>query len=274
VSQRIAALEKELRISLFDRRGGRIALTEAGQRLYEYGRQILSLHEQARRELGGFVPSISGDLPIAASSVPGECFLPALLSAFHSKHPLVHVRATVSDSGSVLTEVEKGKAALGLVGQNAERGSLESRPIGSDSLLLIVPSGHPWATRRSVSVDELAREPLIIREPGSGSRCTLEKSLVRAGTSFSDLNVSLELGSNAGIKDAVKRGLGVAFISRFCVQRELDVKELRTVPVRGLRLNRRFYLIYHRSHPLSPAASAFLHFVESHPIAQKAAAEP
>src|SRR4051812_18200946 len=98
VSQRIATLEGELRVSLFDRRAGRITLTEAGQRLYRFARQILDLHEEARRDLGGFHPSVSGDLPIAASSVPGECFLPALLSAFRAKHPQVHVRATVSDS--------------------------------------------------------------------------------------------------------------------------------------------------------------------------------
>jgi LysR family transcriptional regulator, low CO2-responsive transcriptional regulator len=270
VSQRIAALEKELRVSLFDRRAGRIALTEAGQRLYEYARQILGLHEQARRDLGGILPSVSGDLPIAASSVPGECFLPALLSAFHAKHPQVHVRATVSDSGSVIRDVEKGKASLGLTGQKAEKSRLESRPIGRDSLVLIIPSGHPWATRRTVSLNAVVSEPLIIREPGSGSRCALEKGLERAGASLADLNVSLELGSNSAIKDAVKRGLGVAFLSRLAVERELDAKELRAVSVRGLCLTRSFYLVYHRLRPLSPAATAFLHFVESHPIGQGA----
>ena len=120
VSQRIAILEKELRVSLFNRRAGRIALTEAGQRLYTYARQILDLHGQARKNVGGFHPAVSGDLPIAASSVPGEYFLPPLLSAFHAEHPQVHVRTTVSDSGLVLKDIEKGRAALGLVGQQTE----------------------------------------------------------------------------------------------------------------------------------------------------------
>jgi DNA-binding transcriptional LysR family regulator len=271
VSQRIANLEKDLRVSLFDRRAGRIALTEAGQRLYEYARQILDLHQQARTDLSGVHPAVSGDLAIAASSIPGECFLPALLTAFHADHPQVHVRATVSDSGSVMNDVDKGRASLGLIGQKADKSTLEARPIGSDSLVLVVPSGHPWATRPTVPINALTREPLIIRETGSGSRCALEKSLARAGTSLADLNVSLELGSNSGIKDAVKRGLGVAFLSRLAVKRELDVKELWAVSVRGLRLTRKFYLVYHRRRPLSPAASVFLHFVESHPIGQETA---
>src|SRR5262245_33380127 len=79
VSQRIASLEWQLRTSLFELRAASVTLTEAGQRLYHYARQILGLHEQARRDLGDFDPPVSGDLPISASSIPGECFLPKLL---------------------------------------------------------------------------------------------------------------------------------------------------------------------------------------------------
>src|SRR5205814_5741259 len=90
VSHRMAALERELRVSLFNRRAGRIALTEAGERLYELARRILDLHEEARESLGGFHVNLSGELSIAASSVPAECYLPALLSSFREKFPDVH----------------------------------------------------------------------------------------------------------------------------------------------------------------------------------------
>jgi len=266
VSQRIAMLEGELRISLFNRRAGRIALTEAGRRLYEYARKILDLHLEARMSLGGFHAPVSGNLPIAASSVPGECFLPALLSAFHEQYPGVHVRATVSDSGSAMQDIEKGRATLGLVGQDAEKPSLEFRPIGSDTLVLVVARGHRWAARKRIPLEALTGESLIIREPGSGSRCALEKSLERSGASLAGLNITLELGSNAAIQEAVKRGLGVAFLSRLAVQREIDADELRAITVSGLSLARHFYLVYHRHRPLSPAASVFLHFLESHRI--------
>jgi len=266
VSQRIAILEKELRVSLFDRQAGRIALTEAGQRLYEYARQILDLYEQARKNLGGFHPPVSGDLPIAASSVPGEYFLPPLLSAFHAEHPQVHVRATVSDSGLVLKDIEKGRATLGLVGQKTENPNLEYRTIGSDCLVLIVHSRHPSVGRKTVSLRALKSERLIIREPGSGSRCALETGLARAGTSLAALNVTLELGSNAAIKDAVRRGLGIAFLSQLAVRKELGSKELRTVTVKGLDLERDFYVVFNRRRPLPPAAAAFLHFLEMHPF--------
>jgi DNA-binding transcriptional LysR family regulator len=270
VSQRIAVLESELHVSLFHRRAGRISLTEAGQRLYPYARQILDLHGQARTDIGGFRPTVAGHLPLAASSVPGECFLPALLSAFHEIYPGVHVRATVGDSGSVTQDVEKGRATLGLVGQKIEKPDLEFRPIGSDSLVLVVGSGHGWAARKRIPLKALTGEPLIIRELGSGSRCALEKGLERGGASLAGLNIALELGSNAAIKDAVKRGIGVAFLSRLAVRRELDADELRSVTVSGLSLDRHFYLVHHRRRPLSPAASVFRHFLESHPIGPEA----
>jgi DNA-binding transcriptional LysR family regulator len=266
VSQRIAVLENMLRVSLFNRRAGRITLSEAGQRLYGYARQILDLHRQARADISGFRPTVAGDLPIAASSVPGECFLPALLTAFSEKYPGVHIRARVGDSGSVMQDVEKGQAALGLVGQEVEKPALEFRPIGSDSLVLVVGSTHRWAARERILLNAMVGESLIIREPGSGSRYALEKSLQRSGASFAELNITLELGSNAAIKDAVKRGLGVAFLSRLAVQREIDAGELRAVTVGGLSLTRNFYLVYHRRRPLSPAASVFVQFLESHRI--------
>jgi DNA-binding transcriptional LysR family regulator len=266
VSQRIAALERELRIPLFHRRAGRIALTEAGERLYELARQILDLHEEARRGLGGLLPSIAGELPIAASSVPAECYLPALLSSFREKFPGVHVRASVSDSNSVAREVTRGLAALGLVGKRAERQGLEAEAIGTDTLALILPPGHRLAGRKSISLKVLAGEPLIIRERGSGTRCALRKGLERAGSSLDAMTITLELGSNSAIKDAVRRGLGASFVSRPTVERELASGELVSVRVRGLVLTRDLYAIYHRRRPLSPAASAFLRFLKANPL--------
>ena len=96
------------------------------------------------------------------------------------------------------------------------------------------PDRPSSATRARCPGRVISGEKLIIREPGSGSRCALEKGLDRAGTSLAALNVTLELGSNAAIKDAVRRGLGVAFLSHLTVRRELGSQELQTVAVKGL----------------------------------------
>ena len=181
VSQRIQALEHELRVALFERRGPRVFLTDAGHCLYAHAERILELHRQAREDVTGRRAAVAGELCLAASSVPGEHFLPELLSAFRKKHAAVQVRASVSDTRAVLVQVERGQVHLGLVGGNMDGPHLEYRCFACDCLVLVVPAGHPWWHRQRVTLDHLAEQPLILREPGSASRWCLEQLLSRAG---------------------------------------------------------------------------------------------
>src|SRR5438874_11537134 len=121
VSQRVQALEKTLGTPLFKRQGGRVLLTEAGQRLYDYAQRIFDLLREARREFTGHDAPVAGELSLAASSIPGEHLLPSLLSLFGQKHPHIRVRATVSDSMGVMTQVERGEVSLGLVGRKTDK---------------------------------------------------------------------------------------------------------------------------------------------------------
>lgn len=125
VSQRVQALERMLNKPLFKRQAGRVLLTEAGQKLYQIAQQILDLHRHARSEIAGKETPATGELLLAASSIPGEHFLPALLSVFGQKHPHVKVRATVTDSLAVIAQVEKGEVSLGLVGRKVHKPHLE-----------------------------------------------------------------------------------------------------------------------------------------------------
>ena len=119
-------------------------LTDAGRLLHDYAQRIQALHREARAELTGKKAPVAGELSLAASSIPGEHLLPALLASFRQRHPHVQVRATVTDSLEVLTQVEQGLAHLGLVGRKDENPTLEFRPFARDTMLLIVPAGHPW----------------------------------------------------------------------------------------------------------------------------------
>jgi DNA-binding transcriptional LysR family regulator len=262
VSQRVQALEQALGVSLFQRRGGRVLLTDAGKRLHAYAQRILSLHEEARQEIAGQKPAVGGELTLAASSVPGEHLLPALLSAFRHKHPRVQVRATVADSQAVLNDVEHGRAHLGLVGKKSDSPHLECRCFACDTLLLVTPARHPWAKRRRVSLEELAGQPLILREAGSGSRWCLEQALAHAGKSLRDMRVALELGSNEAIKEALLRGLGVSVLSTHVVRKELRTKKLHALQVTGLPLLREMFVVWDRRRALPIAARLFLDLLE------------
>ncbi len=258
VSQRIQALEGALGVSLFQRHAGRVALTDAGRRLYPFAERILALHREAVEEVTGHKVPLTGELSLAASSIPGEHLLPDLLSAFRARYPHVQVRATVTDTQAVLRQVEHGEAHLGLVGGKTDNSELEFRYFASDRLVLVVPVGHPWGHRRRVTLGQLAEQPLIVRETGSGSRWCLERGLAQAGTSLRGLRVALELGSNEGIKEAVLRGLGLAFLSNYAVAGEIAAGRLHTVQVAGLSLAREMFAVWGRRRALPIAARLFL----------------
>jgi DNA-binding transcriptional LysR family regulator len=262
VSQRVQALEKALGVPLFRRQSGGVLLTEAGRRLHGYAERILALHQEARREVAGQQSPPAGELSLAASSVPGEHLLPDLLSRFRERHSGVQVRATVADSQRVLDQVEKGQAHLGLVGGKSDSPHLEFRCFACDRLVLVVPAGHPWTNRRRVSLHQLAGQPLVVREAGSGSRWCLERALAKAGKSLRDLKVALELGSNEAIKEAVRRGLGLAVLSTHAVEDEVRAGRLHALRVTGLPLVRDMFVVWDRRRVLPIPARLFLDLLE------------
>jgi DNA-binding transcriptional LysR family regulator len=266
VSQRIQVLERHLNKSLFDRLGGRVLLTEAGQILYAHAQRILDLHREARREITGHEVPVVGELLISASSIPGEYLLPALLGSFGPKHPRVRVRAAVSDSAVVLGQVERGEVSVGLVGRRTDDPNVAFRFLARDRMVLVVPPDHPLATKTSIAADQLAAHPLILREAGSGMRHCFEAALSRAGRSLAELRVVLELGSNEAIKESVRRGVGVTVMSALAVQKELKTGSLHALDVEGIRCDRDMFVVQDRRRVPPLPARLFLTFLDANPI--------
>lgn len=270
VSQRVQQLEAVLRTPLFRREGGRVTLTAAGRTLHGYARRILDLTAEARAAVTGTREVVVGELTVAASSVPGQHLLPPLLAAFRRQHPTVHVRVSVSDTAAVLREVEHGQAHLGLVGGRDGGNHLEFRRFACDSLVVVVPQGHPWWRKRSVTPAALAGQPLIQRETGSASRRCLERALDRLGIPLTGLDTVLELGSNEAVKEAVLAGLGLAVLSRRAVEKEVKDGRLRAIRVAGLTLDRDMFVVQDRRRALPTPARLFLDIVRPEPASTAA----
>jgi DNA-binding transcriptional LysR family regulator len=167
----------------------------------------------------------------------------------------------------VMTQVERGEVSLGLVGRKSNNPHLEFRYLATDRMVLVVPPGHVLSRRKKVSVKQLPRHPLILREVGSGLRHCFEKSLDRAGLSLADLRIALELGSNEAIKEAVLRGVGIAVLSTYAVQKELRAGQLHALAVSDLHCDREMYVVQDRRRVLPLPARQFLIFLETHPVA-------
>lgn len=263
VSQRVQALERELGVPLFRRAGGKVELTEAGRRLHDYARRILDLHNEARQEVTGREAPVEGELAIAASSIPGDYLLPALLAAFGPKHPRVRVRAAVSDSAGVFGQLERGEASVGLAGRKPDDPHLEARHLADDRMILVVPPGHTLARKKSVPLEQLAAHPLVLREVGSGLRHSFEAALARTERSLADLQVALELGSNEAIQGAVLRGVGVAVLSALAARKEVTAGRLVALEIDGLCCDREMFVVTDRRRVLPTPARLFVNLLET-----------
>ncbi|MCH7687341.1 MAG: LysR family transcriptional regulator [Planctomycetes bacterium] len=262
VSQHIAALEKELDVSLFDRAGRTMIPTDAGHRLYDIARQILNLVDEARSEVGQKTTRMTGTLRIATSTVPAETILPELLAEFLRLYPDVRESITVSDSKAAAEAIESGKADLALVGDLPEDFRLSALPLCEDDLILVVSCNHPLAEKKRITLEQLQTEPLIVRESGSGSRRCVERALREAGISVHDLKIVMEVNSNDAIRSAVERGLGATFLSQRIVERDIAEGRLISIRVENLNFKRKLYIVTNPDRIPTAPLRAFLSFLD------------
>ena len=263
VSEHVRLLEEELGTRVFDRLSRETVPTRAGELLYGYARQMLLLRTEARQALDQFLGQVTGTLLIGASTIPGEYVLPPAIGRFRERHPRVAITLQISDSRGITQAVLDGQVDLGVVGADPGNRVLEVRALMPDELVLVVPPRHAWAGRSQAILDELRTQPLIVREPGSGSRQALERALEASGRSLADMQVVAEMGSTSAIKQAVKAGVGVSVMSSRAAEDECRHGLLASVKLKDLDVTRHFYVITHGSRSRSPLCRAFLEFLES-----------
>ncbi len=274
VSEHLRSLEDELGVQLLDRLGRGATPTRAGQLLLGYARRLLGLAREARQAVDHFQGRMAGELAVGGSTIPGEYVLPALIGRFRGKYPEVRISLAIGSSRQVEEWVYEGRVELGVVGARPAARGLQGRELMADDLVMVIPAGHPWEGRPSVSLEEARHEPLIVRERGSGSREALEQALGEVGLDLATFRVVAEMASTQAVKQGVRAGVGVSLVSRRAVEDECRARLLACVRVEGLRVARAFWLVTHRDRSRSPLAEAFLAFVESQAGESQAGDEP
>jgi DNA-binding transcriptional LysR family regulator len=263
VSEHVRALEDELGVQLLDRLGRGTTPTRAGTLLLGYALRMLTLAREAVQAIEQFQGRVSGELTIGGSSIPGEYVVPALIGAFRGKYPDVRISLLIGSSREVQQWVEEGRVEIGVVGAAPSGRPLQARQLMDDEIVVVVGADHPWSTRKTVSLDELKAEPMIVRERGSGSRETFERALEGVGLDLGAFRIVGEMASTQAIKQAVRAGVGLSLISRRAVLDECRARLLVCVTIRDLTISRAFHLVTHRDRSRSPLAQAFLAFLES-----------
>ncbi len=262
VSAHVHELEERLGSKILNRVRGEVTPTALGQMLFERAKSLLALKRETIAALHHFQGRVKGELLIGGSNIPGEYILPRKLGAFVRKYPEVKPVLRIGDSAGIVEAVLDGRVELGFVGFKGEDGRLCFQRLWKDEMVLAVPKGHPWSRLRSVDLKDLRQERFISREGGSGTLRSFRRLLVRKGEEPEKLlNVVMELGSTEAIKEALIAGLGVSILSRTSIRREIRDGLLSGVPIRGLKLERDFYQVFHRQRALSPVSQAFRSFL-------------
>jgi len=260
VSLQIRSLEKRLGHQLLDRSGRRVEPTEAGQRVYRNAQRMLGLEEQLLAELGEEAEGeLTGRLEIGASTGPGGTVIPLVLAEFQARHPEVHVALSVSDTQRVVDQVARRELELGVVGAAPRHRGVSFEPFFRDEVVLACPPDHPFAGR-TISLEELKGEPLVLMQEGAGVRQVIDDELRERGVRLRDLDVRLELGLQESARTAVLAGAGVTFISRTAIEADAAAGTLAIARVEGLEPVREIQLVRSSGRTETRAAQAFVEF--------------
>jgi len=262
VSRHIQKLEQELGVTLLTRRRGRVELSQAGDRVRSYAEEVVGGHDRLVADLGEQPSRLAGDLRIVASTTPGEFLVPGLVSAFTASHPRVAPRIQIADSTEVLATLRSRKADVGFSGIKFQGRDLVHRQIATDEIVLAVPPDHAFAARTSVELSELAGQPFLTREAGSGTHLSFLALLAEHGLEAPRYRPVMVLSNTAAIVSAVRNGYGIGFVSCLALQGRGPGGPV-AVRISGLALTRSLYLVVEKDRPLPPPAASFAAWVPS-----------
>lgn len=255
-SMRLRHLERTLGVELVERSHRGARLTAAGHATIEWAGTVLQSVQALQKGVAALRDSQSSRLRLAASLTVADYLLPAWLQRLGQVAPEITVSLQMGNTLHVVDLVASGDVELGFIEGTRPSGRFRTRDVCRDQLLIVVGPGHPWARRRTpVTAEILARGPLIVREPGSGTRDVLAAALAAHRC---EATPSMELGSTAAIKAAAVSGAGPAVLSRLAVEAELHAGRLISVPYRDLALERTIRAIWPTGGELSAAGRKLL----------------
>ncbi len=262
VSSHIKDLEKHFGCPLVDRMSRCAVPTKAGELLYAYALRLLALREETEAALAEYQGQYKGKLKIGGSTIPGGYLLPKTIGQFNEAYPNIRISLVIGDSRDIVHKTLDGEIEMGFVGARFSEPHLQTTPLTNDSLKLIVQPHHAWAGKRSITIEALRHEPMIVRESGSGTRRVLSKALQANGLELSEhFHLVAEIGNTIGIIGALKCGLGVSILSTRAIEEELKSGALLALDIQHLDLERQIHLVVDKRRTISPLAGAFRHYI-------------
>jgi DNA-binding transcriptional LysR family regulator len=250
ISHHVNLLEETMGVKLIQRTSKHLTLTPEGVAFKDFCEGIFSGVENLK---GAIRDGKFGEITtVAASSVPATYLVPLAVARIQKRNPQHRYRILAADSREAVELVKEGAVEAAIVGNVLKHVSLAYERVLSDEIVLIGPKTYP----DRISLEKLTSYPFIQRETGSGTKHAYEKELLKHRILPSSLAVVLECSSSEGVKEAVISGLGISFVSRLTLEKELKLKLLKILQIDTGRIYRDFSTVFHKNRPLSPSVDS------------------
>ena len=265
VSQQIRSLEHSLGITLFDRSGKMVRMTNEGTVLLSYVERLFNLYEEISTLFESHQSLQHGRIAIGSTNVTGTYFLPKIIGLYNSQYPGIEIDLRLGNSNYVLDRTLEGDVDLGIAGQIGTRSRLSGVLIHRERLLLVSSPEHDLAAKKTVTVDDLVKIPFIWREKGTQNRKVVEEWF-KEKYSKNYPRVSIELENVETAKRIVEQGYGITIIPEATVKREIETGLLKSIDLIDLDLYLTIYLFYLKGKVFSKAVKTFLEILSDSQI--------
>ena len=265
VSLLIQGLERQFGIKLFDRLGNKVHLTSAGEELFHHGKEIIAKTEGIKEEIQELMGLKYEKISVGGSVLAGALFLVVAVAKFKNDHPKLEIILKVDKSESLERMLLEGDLDIAIMSRVSNSPHLVCKPYLEDEIVVIAPPDHPLTKKRSVPLELIAKEPLIIEKKGRLVRELVEKRFIEKRLPFAGaLEVDAPVGSSDAIKSAVASGLGIGFISKCYVTGDVLAERMKLLHVPELQLKRTLYIAARKNRRDSSIIQAFIAFLRSH----------
>lgn len=257
ISMQIKQLEETFGVALFEPQGRNIRLTPAGEDFNNHCLQVMASLKNLEAVMSEHAGSKRGQINLAIVST-AKYFTPEILAAFNLKHPDIKVNLFIDNKEAVFRQLERAEVDLVISGRVPSHLDCEKAAFAENHQSFVAHPGHPLVGDKTISYQQLAEQPFIIREQGSGTRDAVEQLFTRHQVEF---KAHLEFPSNEVIKHAVMANMGISFLSQSTIATELRHGYLKALKVEGPEYISQWQLAHLKSKILSPALQVFKHFL-------------
>ena len=262
ISSHIALLEKELNCQLLIRTTKDVSPTEDGKKLYIYAKQILRLQRSILEEFNVLNEDEKPVITLGASSIPEQYILPEILPKYLKKNK-IEFKISQGDSFDVINKVINKESEIGLVGTEIENSNLIFEPFFKDKLVIVTPVRDKYLRMKNEGfhLNDLLKEPIIIREEGSGTRKEMKEFLKHMNVDIKDLNVIATLNSIEAIKKSIQNNMGISIMSNLSVKDYVDDNRVLVFDFEEESIYRNLYIVRHKEMYMSKVALKFIKFM-------------